>query len=1422
MVSGGERLTSELAARLVNGAGELWNLYGPTETTIYSLSCRVEGPKVVIGRPIANTQIYLLDGRFNPAPMDAVGEIFIGGEGVARGYLGRAGLTSERFVPSPFSEGKRLYRTGDIARWRSDGTLDFLGRSDDQVKLRGFRIELGEIEAALRAAPGVQEAVALVREDRPSDKRLVAYVVRGVEPRPEADALCLHLERRLPKYMVPTAFVLLDALPLTPNGKIDRRALPRPTAAAIYHDAAGEVATQTEKTVSDIWSNVLGFEGVDRAHDFFEIGGHSLLASEISGIASRKFGVNLTPGSLFSNPTVAAWSSYIDNAIANHEPIRRLIQYSAEQERAPASIQQQRLWFLQRLSPESASYNVPAAVRFQGAVNADAMMWAMDQLVQRHEVLRTHISLIESGAIQDVVSSPEKVASLVDLSDLAEDRRENEWRHRAAALACRPFMLEKEIPFRVVLFRLDQLEHVLVAVLHHSATDAWSLGILLRDLSKLYAARLGGVAHNLECQSLTYGDYARWQQHCLKSGEFAGSIDRWRQYLVDAPSTVEIPTDFPRSEVGLHRGEYIVLPLGIEQTRRLSAASRSASVTPFVVLTAAFALVLSRYAVQDDIVLGTIIANRHHTEISQVAGLVANTLPIRIDLTGDPSFADLVQRVQRASVILHSEPDVPFDRLVQAVRPDRSANNNPIFQILISHQPDLLADCEFPSVKANYERLHSGAAKFDLSLQVEQNGSDWDLVFEYDATLFKKETVEGVADHMRGILLAGCDGLDKPITGLTLPTEADRTSLIEAQQIAITNYCGERFVQNMFDFWAKSTPENTALRYEGHSISYGVLQEQSRAVEGYLLVHGVISADIVVMLIEDGPLQIAAMLGIAAAGAVFAALDTTMPMQRLQLIMEELQPRYVLADQDLIDQVEWAAMFKGTTATVVSMSSILNGPASSKGDIVFSKSIAAGAKGPQAPVYIVYTSGSTGRPKGIVQSHIGLAQFVDWQASAFNLGPGKNVAQWAPISYDAAYTEIFTALCSGATLCMLRRERRGDPEAVVEWLGTERISFIQLVPSFFRHVLHELIKNHADIGSHPLPHLETVWLAGEVLAPDLASEWLRAFPERPELFNLYGPTETILATYHRVDQQSADLRTIPVGRAIPGRQILVFDALQKLCPLDIPGEIYIRSPYLTLGYFQRPEETAACFVQNPLTLGRADPVYRTGDVGRLRADGTLEFVGRNDHQIKIRGNRVELTEIEAVFSRLEGVRECAVVPIKRGGETTLAAYLVGERPWSVDELRQHAMNWLPAYMVPGSYSWLGKLPRTGTNKIDRRGLPFPVPGLADPAPESLGSKTPTQAVIARIWMDLLEKSTINLDENFFDVGGHSLLAVRVQERIRIELGKPLRLVEVFKYPTIRSLSEFIVGGVGSKGSDIGERRAERRQAALRSRSALRE
>jgi amino acid adenylation domain-containing protein len=1380
-ISSGEALNGHLARRFLEAVGpastQLWNYYGPTEATVDVTSARIDHDveRITIGRPASNNRIYILGEADQPCPIGVTGELCIGGRQVSRGYLNRPNLTAHRFTTDPFHAGGRMYHTGDLARWLPTGEILHLGRRDRQVKLRGFRIELGEIEHALCDVAGVDGAVVdLLRTDAGIDV-LCAYVSGVACPPPQR--LRSQLSQRLAGYMVPSRYVHVDSIPLTRNGKVDRQALVA-LAADLTATTSEHVPprSQTEKDLLQIWNAMLPPGRIGVTDDFFLAGGNSLSALQLSSRITRRFGTSLGVASIFRYRTVAEQARLIEDSPSTPPASLPALRPHPRSSRHRLSFAQQRVWFLQMLHPESGAYNIRLLARLTGLLDVAALEHALQDLVARHEMLRTTFVSDDDGVFQIPRSDLPVAFQTRDLRGMPTHAARGTVRDETQRTGRRPFALQDEPPLRVVLFRVDPAEHHLLIVLHHLAGDAWSLRLMTQELSKLYRQRLGEPSAALAPSPLQYIDYVEW----LRRPEYQHAIDEdvryWLSRLGDCPS-LELPTDVPAEGTPPHASGRTSVTVPPQTTRRLRDLAAATSTTPFEITMSALSLLLSRLSDQPDVVVGFPVANRQTLELEDVVGLFLNTLVLRTDLSGQPTFTELLLRVADGVRQAYSHQAAPFELVVERLNPVRHLDRAPIFDVLLNHLGDIHDDLAFPGVSVEYESHHFDVeAKFGLVFYVrdETDGMHIDLV--HRTALFSAHRAETVVRQLRLLLEQVAETPEAPISSYSLLVpDGDTPGVDLAQPLDRPDHPP---VSDLVAEHASASPDRIAIVSGADTITYGTLTQRVDSLARRLIGRGCGPGDVVAV---TGPRSIGFVVGLLGAlrcGATAIPIDPELPEGRRRHLLRIGNPTTLVRVGDDASPRREPSLPEVTAVLVdapTGMAPAADADADADAEAVQLPPVAT-----QSPAYLFFTSGTAHAPRGVLGWHGALSHFLLWQRQTFGITAEDRCAQTTSASFDVMLRDTLLPLVSGGTLVIPEPADEVGGRAVLRWLERQRITVLHAVPTVLQSWLLD-----APTPSR-LPDLRWLFLAGEPLKASLVDRFRSLFPDSGEIVNLYGPTETTLAKFAHLVPHGPLPPILPVGSPLPQCQaILVREGIR--CGVGEPGEIVIRTPFRALGYLNDPEATAQAWYRNPHRDDGSDLLYRTGDIGRLRPDGLLEVLGRQDHQVKISGVRIQPAEIEGVLGQHPLVSACLVVAYRdRHDEPHLAAYVVAHRHDSTlgDRLRAHLSDRLPRAMVPGRYIVVDRIPTTPNGKPDRAALPDPLLAVDTPPAPVAAPRTDTQRGIGELWAEVLGRPLPGIHDNFFELGGTSLKLLRLYSLLEARHPGRFRVAQLFTHPTV--------------------------------------
>lgn len=1373
--SGGDMVPADLLANLkaIFEQAEIYVIYGCSEISCMGCTYFVprNTPETVarVGKPFPNVTMHLYDAYQNPVPIGIPGEIYFGGAGINQGYLHQPDLTAEKFVEI---EGDRFYRTGDIGRLDADGNLEMLGRSDFQIKLRGIRMEPGEIEATLRKVPGVRDAVVAARTlPGQDDKSLVAYLVLEEEDPPSTPQIRQFLRKMLPDYMVPSFYMTLPALPLNINGKVDRKRLPLP-ALNVSDTHPSEMAdSDLESQLVRIWESVLPVRPIGIHDNFFDLGGDSLSAAQVIYRVQALTQQDVPVSQIFVHPTIANLAASLQQLTDAASNVQTSITCIPHDAYLPLSLPQERLWFLAQLE-EGIAYNIPLAFDLDGLLNVSVLQACLTEIVRRHEALRTTFVAIDGIPKQAILPAQSVPLPVVDLQTLPQDEQAADVQRLIQQEAQRPFHLATDLPIRFTLLKLDPTHHIFLLTVHHLVADGWSLNLMRQEVAALYPAFLAGQGSPLPDLPFQYADFAHWHRSWVDSPTVQNQLDYWKQQLASLPPLLELPTDHPRPPVQGYRGGTEFFTLDAELTQHLKALSQRAGATLFMTLLAAFSTLLSRYSKHEDLAIGSPIANRNRSDIESLVGFFINLLVMRVDLSGNPGFLDLVRRVRQVALDAYAHQDVPFDQLVEALQPNRNLSHSPLFQVMFILQNSPLAEDDLSGLSLSARKVESGTAKYDLTLMMEEADGQLTAELEFNRDLFDRETIVRMVGHFRTLLAGLVADPDRPIATLPLLTEPERHQLLTTWNDTALAYPPEACIHQLFESQAERTPGAIALTFGDQSMTYGELNQRASQVAHYLQTLGVGPEGLVGICVERSLDMVVGLLGILKAGGSYVPLDPAYPMDRLTYMIEHSQLPILLTQQAFCEQfadqgvqlvcldADWGAIAQHPTHT----------PSS-------------GVTGDNL-AYTIYTSGSTGKPKGVQILHRTTVNFLNGMGHKPGLTQSDVLLAVTTISFDIAVLELYLPLMVGAQVVIATREDAANATQLMALLTQHNVTVLQATP-----VTWQMLIANGWQGDGRLKML----CGGEAMPRAMADQLLE---RGGSLWNMYGPTETTV--WSAACQVGPGTGTVPVADPIANTQIYVLDARPELAgdlqllPIGVPGEVFIGGDGLARGYLNRPDLTAERFIPDPFGDRPDARLYRTGDLARFRPDGSLEFLGRIDNQVKLRGFRIELGEIEAVLTQYPAVKQGAVIVREEApGDKRLVAYYTAQlpdHPPTVKELRAFLQKHLPNYMVPTAFVGLETMPLTPNGKIDRRSLPKPEGTEGDRPDDYIPPRTKLERQLVAIWESVLKVSPVSINANFFELGGNSLLSVQILTEIEKTFGKALPLSTFLQAPAIEALA----------------------------------
>ena len=1395
LVIGGEALRLGQFNSLINEGVdvEVINEYGPTEATVgcstYSFSTlgvhEFTQNEVPIGKPISNTQIYILSGDKGLSPVGVSGEICIGGAGLARGYLNRAELTEEKFIKDPFSKkaGAKLYKTGDLGRWLPDGNIEYLGRMDDQVKIeREYRIELGEIESVLNGSGLVQQGVVLAKGDSGDNNRLIGYVVpQGTF---DKQAMQNYLGTKLPEYMVPSLWVELESMPLTANGKIDKKALPDPELTDMVKEYVAP-RNATEAKLAEIWQELLEVERIGINDDFFELGGHSLLGIRVVSSIRTGFGLELPINDLFDYPTIALLAGRLADG-PSLDLLPPLVKISPRPQNIPLSFSQERLWFLDRLDG-SLQYHVRAVLRLHGELIPEALEQALRTIIERHEVLRTVVGDDDGRGYQHILEADNWSLRITEglagveagLSQYIE------------GLVSKPFDLSADYMLRVELIKLDEQEHIMVVTMHHIASDGWSASILVNEVIALYEGYISGSEANLPVLPIQYADYAIWQRSYMQGEVLEERLGYWKAKL-EGVAPLLLPLDYARPPIQSSRGAARSFVLDPALSAELVTLSHQYGATLYMTMLAAFKVLLYRYSSQEDICVGTPVAGRNQRELEGLIGFFVNTLALRSQLKGNMTFIELLHEIKAMTLEAYAHQEVPFETVVDAVVKERDMSRNPLFQVMFGLQntPEI-PELKLGELSLSVEAHEHSTSKFDIAFLIKETSSGIHGTVEYCIDLYREETISRMLNHYINLLQSIAASPQEQIGYLAMLSGAEEEQLLVGFNVTQTDYVTEKSVVELFEDHAGSNPGSLAVVFEDQELSYGELNERSNQLAHYLQKQGVKPGTLVPVCIERGLEMVVGILGILKAGGAYVPVDPSYPADRISYMLEDTGAKLVLSSKAGREKLNG-------TASIIELDGdwgLISGEAAENINVKIL---------PEQLAYVIYTSGSTGQPKGVMIEHQSLINYLSNSKTRYINDAEGGSGSFIHLSYtfDASLTGLFMPLLSGKYLVI----GSGAGADVFRDENLEKYApydFIKITPS------------HIGLLPAAFKSSNGSWLSGKLV---IGGEALRLGQFNSlinegidvEVINEYGPTEATVGcstySFSTLGPQEFTQNEVPIGKPISNTQIYILSGDKGLSPVGVSGEICIGGAGLARGYLNRPELTSEKFIKDPFSKKAGARLYKTGDLGRWLPDGNIEYLGRMDDQVKIRGYRIELGEIESVLNGSGQVQQGVVLAkADSGGNKRLVGYAVPQGTFDKQAVQNYLGTKLPEYMVPSLWVELESMPLTANGKIDKKALPDPE--LTEMAKEYVAPRNATEAKLAEIWQEVLGVELIGIHDDFFELGGHSLLAIRLVSYIKRDLSVSIPIQTLFRFTSIGDQSKYLdfelqnAGNVDERNTD---------------------
>jgi amino acid adenylation domain-containing protein/non-ribosomal peptide synthase protein (TIGR01720 family) len=1351
----GEPISDYVQQTLDTQTIEVRNLYGPSEDTTYSTVYRLSPQtSLKIGKPIANTKVFILSPTQDLLPIGVKGEIYLGGAGLARGYLNNEALTQEKFIPNPFDKTERLYRTGDIGRWLKDGNIEYLGRVDDQVKIRGFRIEPGEIESAIAESKLVSQSVVIAQADQTGSNRLIVYVVVGKTY--QKQELLAYLRSKLPDYMIPSVIMELENIPLTANGKVDKRALPHVDQSSDKQYIAPR--NKTEKALAEIWQQLLEIENVGIDANFFELGGHSLLAMRVISQVGKTLDIELKVKDLFQNPSIRQLAFYVSKQ--SQGLLLPAIDKQIRPEQIPLSFSQERLWFIDQLEG-SVQYHIPAVLHLKGKLNQKALNQSFQQIVSRHEVLRTVIRQAQGQPYQQINPVAETIVQTIDAKALTPQERQT----LIKSLINKPFDLSQDLMLRADLLELGEEDHLLVVTMHHIASDGWSGPLIVKELTSFYQAYNQDQIPQSEPLAIQYADYAIWQRQNIQGQLLEKKLEYWKQKLQQA-EPIELPLDYPRPAVQSIQGAVKTFTLDASLGKAIKQLSQNSNTSMFMTLLSAFKVLLHRYSNQHDITVGTPIAGRQQMETEPLIGFFVNTLALRSELKADQSFQELLDQVRTTTLEAYEHQEIPFEKVVETVVKQRDLSRSPLFQVMFVYQntPEM-PKLELGELDLSMDTSVAASSKFEISLTMHESNEGLEGSLEYCTDLYSESTIERMQSHFVALLKSITTDPKTQIGELEMLRSEEQTQLLETFNQTKKSYPQDQTIIELFEQQVKRSPQATAIIFEDQILSYQELNEKSNQLAHYLKAKGVKPETLVPICLERSVEMMIGILGILKSGGAYVPIDPQYPQDRMAYMLNDCKSHFVISREALL-----AGSLNDPSLEIIDVNKeeIQKCASENLDHKVKAENLA----------YIIYTSGSTGNPKGVMIEHRSLVNVVKCQSDFFQIEDKDRVLQFFNYCFDASVLQIFMTLLNGAALVLFKEGLQLRKEEFEQFVVDQNITRLQTTPGFLENLTLDAPTS-----------LKSVIVGGDICKSNLSNYWQKRF----DFFIEYGPTETTVAAIsYKSPKGSADaIKPLPIGKGLANLEIYILNENQKLQPLGVAGEICIGGVQVARGYLNNKELTSLNFIPNPFKEDAEELIYKTGDFARWLPDGNIEYIGRRDSQVKIRGFRIELGEIEMALQQQAEISQAIVLAkADKQGNNRLIAYVVAQSKFDKELAIANLKKTLPEYMVPMFWVELETLPFTSNNKIDKAALPLPE-DLFENSHAYIAPRDEDETRLAEIWQQTLGIEKIGIHDNFFELGGHSLLAMRLISKIRNQFSINLEVRDLFLHPTIAQLGPYL-------------------------------